>query len=56
MEVDGEEGGEDSEVVLVEDSEVVVLVDEEPADVGNIKNNKSILFLKRKSEIHWEII
>lgn len=50
----------DRVVVLVEDLEVdlvvVVLAEEEQADVGNTKNNKSILFLLRKSEIQWEII
>jgi hypothetical protein len=42
--------------VLVVDFEVVVLVADEQVDVGSIKNNKSILFLLRKSEIQWEII
>jgi len=50
MGVDGDEGREDFEEVLVDDSEVDDLGEEDQADVGNIKNHKSTFFLSQKGE------
>jgi|GEM_PF-5092663 len=59
MEGDGEVVDDfevDSEGEVVDDFEAVDSVVEEPVDVGSIKNNMSILFLRRKRVIEEKII